>query len=110
MKQRSISTAILIALTTLLATHQAQARTEQFTLTGKTTYGEEGIFFKTSQGDVALNLYTLPEGVVNSLHKYNLNKGACIVVNSDSGFLQEDGGGGSGIHSIKNCAKAPKRK
>ena len=110
MKQRSYNTAILIALTTLLATHQAQAKTEQFTLTGKTTYGEEGIFFKTSKGDVALNLYTLPEGVVNSLHKYNLNKGACIVVNSDSGFLQEDGGGGSGIHSIKNCSKAAKRK
>ena len=100
---------LLIALA-LLATHQAQAKTEQFTLTSKTTYGEEGIFFKTSKGDVALNLYTLPEGVVNSLHKYNLNKGACIVVNSDSGFLQEDGGGGSGIHSIKNCSKTAKRK
>lgn len=101
---------LLLTLGILLATHQTQAKTEQFTLTGKTTYGEEGIFFKTSKGDVALNLYTLPEGVVNSLHKYNLNKGACIVVNSDSGFLQEDGGGGSGIYSIKNCSKTAKRK
>lgn len=53
-------------------------------------------------------MYTLPEKVTNSLHKYNLNKGACIQVVSDQGFLREDGGGGAGIQSIKNCIKGKK--
>lgn len=97
---------LFIALATLLVS-QAQAKTEQFTLTAKTTYGDEGIYFKTNKGAVALNMYALPEDVMNSLHKYNLNKGACIEVTSSHGFAQEDG---AGIQRIKNCSKTSKKK
>ena len=90
----------------------AQAQTETFTLKSDVAYGEEGIFFNTDKGKVALNILSLPEKVTNSLHKHNLNKGACIQVVSSQGFLHENGGGGSGIQSISNCpastgSKAP---
>lgn len=94
------SAALVIALG--LVTY-AQAQTETFTLKSSVTYGEEGIFFNTNQGKVALNMYSMPSTVTNSLHKYNLNKGACIQVVSSQGFLHENGGGGSGIQSISNC-------
>lgn len=96
---RSLS---VLALTCGLATY-SHANTETFTLKSDVTYGEEGVFFNTNKGKVALNLYTLPEKVTNSLHKYNLNKGGCIQVVSSQGFLHENGGGGSGIQSISNC-------
>lgn len=94
-----------LLLTSLLAMNQVQAKTETFTLKSSVQYGEEGIFFSTDQGKVALNLYALPEKVTNSLHKYNLNKGACIQVMSAKGFKAEDGNG-SGIQSISNCSAA----
>ncbi len=81
----------------------AQAQTETFILKSDVGYGDEGIFFNTDKGKVAVNMYTLPDKVTNSLHKYNLNKGACIQVVSSQGFLHENGGGGSGIESISNC-------
>lgn len=93
----------------LIMTTVVQAKTETFTLKSNVEYGEEGIFFNTDKGKVALNLYTLPEKVTNSLHQYNLNKGACIQVMSSNGFLKESNGGGSGIQSIKNCSKASKK-
>ena len=103
-----IHTGTLLAV--LILTTQAHAQTETFTLKSDVAYGEEGIFFNTDKGKVALNLYTLPEKVTNSLHKYNLNKGACIQVMSSQGFLHENGGGGSGIQSISNCTASTAAK
>lgn len=88
----------------------AQAQTETFTLKSDVAYGEEEIFFNTDKGKVALNLYTLPDKVTNSLHKYNLNKGACIQVVSSQGFVHENGGGGSGVQSISNCTASTSTK
>ena len=102
------SQSLTVIVLALGLTTFAQAKTETFTLKSSVHYGEEGIFFSTDKGKVALNMYTLPEKVTNSLHKYNLNKGACIQVVSDQGFLREDGGGGAGIQSIKNCIKGKK--
>jgi hypothetical protein len=86
-----------------------QAKTETFILKSNVTYGDEGIYFNTDQGKVALNLYTMPEKVVNALHTYNLNKGACIQVSSVKGFKAEDSGG-SGIQSISNCPASTSSK
>jgi hypothetical protein len=81
---------------------QAQAKTETFTLKSNVAYGDEGIFFNTDQGKVALNMYSLPSSVFNSLHTYNLKKGACIQVTSSQGFKHENSAG-AGIQSISNC-------
>ena len=97
---------LLLFLVATLLSSQAYAKTEQFTLKANTAYGEEGIFFKTNKGNVSLNMYALPEKVMNSLHKSNLNKGACIEVNSSNGFGNDDG---DGIKSIKNCTKTKKK-
>jgi hypothetical protein len=106
---RSFSWQLGLIVLTLGMTTVAQAKTEVFTLKSNVEYGEEGIFFNTDKGKVALNMYTLSEKVTDSLHKYNLNNGACIQVISTQGFLKESDGGGSGIQSIKNCSKTKKQ-
>ncbi len=60
------------------------------------------MFINTTRGSVTLNTNILPEVVINSLHKYNLNKGACISVTSSRVLLAEDGNG-AGIQFISNC-------
>ena len=89
-----------IAVFSLLITHTAMAKTEQITLKKSIEFGEEAVIINTTQGEVILNYYALPDKVARKLEPYK--KGQCLEVESKHGFYN-DTGDGQYIQSIRPC-------
>ncbi len=97
---QAIRRCLSFALFSLLITHTAMAKTEQITLKKSIEFGEEAVIINTTQGEVILNYYALPDKVARKLEPYK--KGQCLEVESKHGFYQ-DTGDGQYIQSIRPC-------
>ena len=89
-------------LAALTLSNAALAKTEQVTLKKNLIFSGEAIIFPTTQGEVILNAYMLPQKVAKQMKPFK--KGQCLQVQSKNGFFK-DTNDGQYIQSIRPCAK-----
>ena len=86
----------------LAISNVALAKTEQVTLKKNLILSGEAIIFPTTQGEVILNAYILPEKVAKQMKPFK--KGQCLQIQSKNGFFK-DTNDGQYIQSIRPCVK-----
>ena len=84
----------------LAISNVAFAKTEQVTLKKNLILSGEAIIFPTTQGEVILNAYMLPEKVAKQMKPFK--KGQCLQIQSKNGFFK-DTNDGQYIQSIRPC-------
>lgn len=89
-------------LAALILSNAALAKTEQVTLKKNLIFSGEAIIFPTTQGEVILNAYILPEKVAKQMKPFK--KGQCLQIQSKNGFFK-DTNDGQYIQSIRPCVK-----
>ena len=89
-------------LAALTLSNAALAKTEQVTLKKNLIFSGEAIIFPTTQGEVILNAYMLPQKVTKQMKPFK--KGQCLQVKTKNGFFK-DTNDGQYIQSIRPCAK-----